>query len=170
MSRGGKNKLTARQHKLLGTYRKDRHSKSDTAEKKLSNIISPVSDFPVPKEITSPIVAQEFCTHVELLNSIGMLCKVDYAELSLAYIYLQKVTQIKTEFLHHDPLDSDFDTIFKRFTKLQEKYSAIVSKYFVSPQARLKLTLDSLSAQEKQQNIESKPKNIIERIVSQSTN
>ena len=140
------------QLKRSGTFRPDRHAKRETAEKQLT--ILPTQKLVIPKDITDKKVRKAYRQHIDFLRTLNMEQSIDQSELDLAYLCLQKAGELRAEFIEKNALDEDFVPIMNRMLKLYAKYQSIAARYFVSPQSRLKLALDALSAKEKEQNIE----------------
>lgn len=163
---GGRKRKSIQQKKFEGTYRADRDGAQEKAEKIIVPVHSATTDlFPVPDEITNKEVRSAFNTHIQMLETVGYLCEADYEELSMMYVYLQKYKEYLAELNQIELDDENYDKVFNRMNRAQSKFSEIGKKYLLSPEARLKFALDTLTAKDKAIEVSKKEKSITEQIL-----
>jgi phage terminase small subunit len=130
--------------KLQGTYRVDR----DTG---VENYISDYLE--VPKNIEAPVsIADDFCRehykyHVTLLANLKILTLSDIPEIDMMYEILQEYRKTYDTLQTIDMIKDNetYEKLSNRLLKYGKRFSDLASKYCISPTARNKLTLESLS-------------------------
>ena len=145
---------TAQQHKLEGTYRKDRqgsHEKTDKALEKIS--IENATVLLPPKELTDKFVKDAYKNHSQQLLKFKLLSNADVPEFNQMYLFLQQLREVQKQICKADIAKDEkrYNYFLKMEIKLSNAYSNLAVKYFVSPSVRSKMTLD-LQSIEKNKN------------------
>ena len=164
---GARQKSVA-EKKLIGTYRKDRDGKAEIVENefKKTAIIEGTAPI-VPEQIKSKELQQLYIEHFNRLVNFGLLIPSDIIEFNQIYLFAQQIQDLNNE------LQKQNITTVKGFEKYQHltyvilKLSARLSdlgkKYYISPSARAKMTLDELDIQKKSNENESVISKLIHR-------
>lgn len=150
----GRRRLSVAEKKLKGTYRKDRQSEQEQVENEMSEIVALKKNTQIkpPKNLTNKNLIEFYKSHTNKLLELGLLADFDLPELNAMYEVLQqyydvveelKKTNIKENFIQYKELTDISQRLLKTFSSLS-------SKYYISPTARAKLTLDVLDIQHKQ--------------------
>ncbi|WP_147612316.1 P27 family phage terminase small subunit [Treponema pectinovorum] len=144
---------------LEGTYRADRDSTakviSDTIKK--TEIILDKKNIPCPKTIQDEYVKKYWKKLTRSLLSIHVLSGADIPQLEMLCIILQRIRKIQEELESIDYKESeDIETLEKRYLRFVAKFDSLGAKYYISPQARSKLTLDDLAIVKTAQDIQKK--------------
>ena len=150
--------------KMQGTYRADRDSLTVAADEKIKNQL-PARPLKIPNWIKNKTVRTAYKRHIELLRLIGAEQTADSPFLENAYFALEKAAEIREMLFDKNPLDEDFEILMKRFSRFYEIYSSTVKDFYLTPSARVKLTLDTLTSQEKEIGIASSKQNIIDKLI-----
>lgn len=148
----GRPKLPVEIKRQRGTLRS--YDKGQEEQEKAVSAILPVGKLSVPKTLTDPGIKKAFKNHVELLRAIGAETKADSPLLEQAYIALQSGKECYEKMEKLDVLDEEYDGLSDKWLKYTAKFERIVKEFYLTPTARAKLKLDSLTATEKQLNIE----------------
>lgn len=132
----------------LNTTREKNNPSADTALAKKSTAIFPEeTKIACPKTIKSKYVRAYWKKLTAMLVSIRVLSPADIPQLEQLCLILEKLREVQTYYSDLDPLE-DFDTFEKTqkvFIALSNKFDQLGSKYYISPAARTKLTLDELN-------------------------
>ena len=164
----GRKKLSVAEKKLKGTYRKDRDEKQEKAENAVSSQIA----FDRNSEIKAPAVfsgypkiKKAFKLHAQSLIHLGLLAPQDVPELTMLYELLAQYTDVSQCLKSVDIVDNfeQYQALTHLRLNLQKQFSSLAAKYYISPTARAKLTLDVLEIDKKQSENES----AISKILSQ---
>jgi phage terminase small subunit len=148
--------------KLEGTYRKDRDSGKEIAEKKISAvpgvIIPPDSKVSCPKTIKTKYVRSYWKRLTNNLISMQVLSYNDLPQLENMMLILEKLREAQEHFSEYSFSDAaalaNYDICLKIVSKLTQMFNDLAAKYYISPSARSKLTLDLLNIQKTSQEIE----------------
>lgn len=149
----GRRKTSVAEKKLNGTFRKDRHGEQEQTENMLSEIVAfdKETKIETPSAITNKQIASFYQSHTQHLINLGLLTPFDLPELNAMYEVLQQYTEIKAELKKTD-ITKDFE-LYKELTYLSEKllktFTSLSPRYYISPTARAKLTLDALEIEKK---------------------
>lgn len=157
----GRPRKPVAQKKLEGTYRKDRDLQTELVEKK---VIDSGALFPkdkkisCPKTIKSKYVRSYWRKLTTTLISMQVLSPIDLPQLELMMNILEKLRSAQEMFIETE-LDSTeniqkYDFLLKTISKLTQMFNDLASKYYVSPSARSKLTLDVLNIEKTAQEIQ----------------
>jgi phage terminase small subunit len=141
----GRPRKPIEQHKLDGTYREDRQG--NNAEPVISQYLE------VPKNIDAPVsIIDDFCRehykyHVRLLANLKILTLSDIPEIDMMYEILQEYRKTYNTLQTIDMINDNetYEILSNRLLKYGNRFSVLASKYCISPTARNKLTLESLS-------------------------
>lgn len=155
--------------KIEGTYRKDRDAEREKTDlliqKRADVIFSEDTKVSCPKTIKTKYVKSYWKKLTSMLISIRVLSAADIPQLEQLCIVLEKLREIQEVWIKTTPFDEEYDLIEKRFITLSNKFDILGSKYFISPQARTKLTLDNLTAVKTEQDIK-KNENAIDSLLN----
>jgi len=133
---------------LEGTYRSDRDG--NRAEVVVAEIVPPVNEFPVPKEITDEYVIKYFSAQINFLTKLNLLQECDIPHLTQMFIILQQLREVNKEVekLQKDGIMKNlenYDVLVKLMSRLTERYNNLANSYYITPYNRTKLTLDALN-------------------------
>jgi phage terminase small subunit len=130
--------------KLEGTYRSDRDNGVETY---LSNYLEVPANIEAPDSIVDNFCREHYKYHVRLLANLKILTLSDIPEIDMMYQMLQNYRKIYETLQTIDMIkDSEtYEMLSNRLLKYGNRFSALASKYCISPTARNKLTLESLS-------------------------
>jgi hypothetical protein len=158
----GRPRKPIEQHKIQGTYRKDRHGNS--AELVIADFIgTPVKPFP-PESLTDDLVREHYTRHIELLSSLHVLAYSDVPEIDAMYEALQEYRRVYAELRRTSLEDIDrYEKLSDRLLKFGQRFSTLASKYCVSPAARNKLTLEAIQIKKEVENRDSITARLINR-------
>ena len=148
--------------KLEGTYRKDRDNGKEIAEKQIKSvpgvIIPPESKISCPKTIKTKYVRSYWKRLTNNLISMQVLSYNDLPQLENMMLILEKLREAQEQFSQcsfSDAADlANYDICLKIVSKLTQMFNDLAAKYYISPSARSKLTLDLLNIQKTSQEIE----------------
>lgn len=151
--------------KLQGTYRADRDGGAERAQCQLASvsgvIIPPETKITCPKTLRTKYVRAYWRRLTANLVAMQVLSYNDLPQLETLMIILEKLREAQEQFLDCAfPEQSDaeeiarYEFILKTVAKLSNLFNTLGSKYYISPSARAKLTLDALSIQKTAQEIE----------------
>jgi phage terminase small subunit len=143
----GRNKKPTAQKKLEGTFRKDRDGKKP--DNFLPSIIDTSTEIEVPQTITDDYVIDAFKAHARMLCQLQLLTPSDIPELEQLYLTLQQLRQVQSKLKDLDPITNmeNYSALTKLSIKLGIRFSSLCAKYYISPQARMKLQLDALNVE-----------------------
>lgn len=141
--------------KFEGTYRKDRDEGKEIAEKKVCAvpgvIIPRDSKISCPKTITSKYVRKYWKQLTTNLIQLQVLSFNDLPQLENMMLILQKLREAQEEFAKCNFTSAEqlgnYDMCLKIVSKLTQMFNDLASKYYISPSARSKLTLDVLNVE-----------------------
>lgn len=134
--------------KLEGTFRKDRDGERDNVQLTLNKttMLLQKKSLPCPRSITDDYVIKYWRDLTKALLSIHVLSGADLPQIEMMCKILERIRKVQRDL---DTLDSDDleteEILEKRYLNLVTRFDALASKYYVSPQARSKLTLDELN-------------------------
>ncbi|ULQ59228.1 hypothetical protein K7I13_12100 [Brucepastera parasyntrophica] len=162
----GRPRKPTAQLKLTGTYRADRHEKN--IDDKLPQLITFASSVTVPESLTDKYVRAAFSSHTDMLISLQILHISDLPEIENMYIILQELRRVRKHITDIKSIAKKED--FERYNtlnylaaKLTAQFSSLAAKYFISPHARNKLTLEAYEIAAAQKRTGEPP--LIERLV-----
>lgn len=155
--------------KLEGTYRKDRDDEKNKIEVSLAQdrniIFGKEIKITCPKTITSKYIRAYWKKLTSMLISLQVLSPADIPQLEQLCIILEKLIEVQNVWINTTPFDEKYETIQKLYLNLSNKFDSLGSKYYISPQARAKLTLDILNCKKTEQDIK-KNDNAINNILN----
>ncbi len=155
--------------KLEGTYRKDRDENSEKVQDVLVQntkiIFSPDVKVTCPKTIQTKYVRSYWKKLTSMLIGLKVLSPSDIPQLEQLCIVLEKLREVQELWMKISPLDESYERVQKMYINLSNKFDVLGSKYYISPQARAKLTLDVLNVTKTKQDIE-KNDNAINNLLS----
>jgi phage terminase small subunit len=134
--------------KLEGTFRKDRDGERDNVQLTLNKttMLLHKKSLPCPRSITDDYVIKYWRDLTKALLSIHVLSGADLPQIEMMCKILERIRKVQRDL---DTLDSDDleteEILEKRYLNLVTRFDVLASKYYVSPQARSKLTLDELN-------------------------
>jgi len=163
---GGRPKKPVALKKMQGTYRADRDLKTSHADEILKKSL-PAQPLKIPTWLKDKKVRSAYKKHIELLKLIGAEQTADSPLLENAYFALEKAAEIREMLFNKSPLAEDFEILMKRFSKFYEIYSSTVKDFYLTPSARVKLTLDTLTSQEKEIGIATSQQSIIDKLIKE---
>lgn len=134
---------------LEGTYRADRDGERKAVQLtiKKTSLLYNKKTLPCPDTIRDEYVRKYWKNLTKALLSIHVLSGADIPQLEMMCKILERVRKLQTQLDQTDD-DTELETeeiLERRYLKLVEKFDALAQKYYVSPQARSKLTLDELN-------------------------
>lgn len=152
----GRPKLPVAIKKQRGTFRN--YDKDQEEQEEQLKEILPEGKLKVPKIITNPEVRKAYRNHIELLRALGGAAEqnADSPLLEEAYFCLQESLKARENLQFLEYGSELYNECLSLHFKLFTKYSATVKQFYLTPQARVKLKLDALTATEKQLNISEK--------------
>lgn len=132
---------------LEGTYRADRDGERKAVQLtiKKTSLLYNKKNIPCPVTITDEYVRKYWKNLTKALLSIHVLSGADIPQLEMMCKILERIRKLQTQL---DTVEEDIETeeiLERRYLKLVEKFDSLAQKYYVSPQARSKLTLDELN-------------------------
>ena len=156
----GRPKLPTEYKRLKGTLNTTREKNNPSADsviaQKPSAIFPEETKIACPKTIKCKYVRSYWKKLTAMLVSVRVLSPSDLPQLEELCIILEKLREVQSLFSDLDPLE-DFDTFEKTqkvFIALSNKFDQLGSKYYISPAARTKLTLDELNVIKTSQDIQ----------------
>jgi len=163
----GRPKKPAELKKFEGTYRKDRDAESEKVSEVMqkTSFILDAEKISCPKTITDKYCRKYWKLLTGNLLSVHLLSGADIPQLEMMFIYLQKLREVQEFFIAADPTSEVFDAMQKRYEKLEQRFNALASKYYISPADRAKLKIDELTVVKAQQDI-IKNQSAIGRLIS----
>lgn len=152
----GRPKLPVEIKRQRGTLRKYDLVQEET-EHTVKKLL-PAGKLKLAHEITDPEVKKNYRDHVAMLRALGGVFeqRADSPMLKEAYWSLQEAFKLMSLISELDVLSDDYDRLTNKQLRLFSKYEDIVKDFYITPQARLKLKLDMLTADEKKIDVESK--------------
>ena len=161
----GRKKTPIAEKKLKGTYRADRDGKQESAENTVNNAVAIPRDTAVkaPRTLSKKSAAL-FEQHAAALIQLGILSAVDLPELEMMYQLLDQFREVSECLKDVDIVEQTvlYQSLTHLRINLQKQFSAIAARYYISPAARTKLTLDVLDIEKKK----SENENALEKILS----
>lgn len=132
---------------LEGTYRADRDGERKAVQLtiKKTSLLYNKKNIPCPVTITDEYVRKYWKNLTKALLSIHVLSGADIPQLEMMCKILERIRKLQTQL---DTVEEDIELeeiLERRYLKLVEKFDSLAQKYYVSPQARSKLTLDELN-------------------------
>lgn len=132
---------------LEGTYRADRDGERKAVQLtiKKTSLLYTKKNIPCPANITDEYVRKYWKNLTKALLSIHVLSGADIPQLEMMCKILERIRKLQTQL---DTIEDDLEQeeiLERRYLKLVEKFDSLAQKYYVSPQARSKLTLDELN-------------------------
>lgn len=149
----GRNRLSVAEKKLKGTFRADRDKKQEKAENTVCNTIAfPKDTIIAPPCHLPPDIQSLYCQHAQSLISLGLLTPSDLPELAMLYDTLLQYREVNEALKGVDILDDlmTYQMLTNLKCKLQQQFTSLAARYYISPTARAKLTLDVLEIDKKQ--------------------
>lgn len=152
--------------KLKGTYNSTRDKEQAERE---ATVAATLTSKPlrVSREVTLPEVKKAQKKHIDLLRQIGHEHEADSPELDNAYIALENAIKFRRILADLDIDDDNYDLYMKRYCKFFEIYNTTVQKFFLTPQARIKLVLDSQQMKQNDIQIQKEEQSAIAKLLSQ---
>jgi hypothetical protein len=150
------------QHKLDGTFRRDRHG--NLPEPIISNVLE-IPEIKPPSSITDAFIIDQYQHHIQLLARLGILTYSDIPEIEIMYLALQEYRKVYIELQKIDMMkDTDkYDKLSNRLLKHGQRFSNLAVKYCISPAARNKLTLEALQIKKEMESQKSITATLIEK-------
>ncbi len=149
----GRKRLSIAEKKLKGTYRADRDEKQEEAESAVSSVIAyeKTARVKAPSYFSSDI-KKLYEQHAKSLIQLGLLIPSDLPELQMLYDTLSQYREVNEALKGVDITDDlmTYQALTSIKCKLQQQFTSLASKYYISPTARAKLTLDVLEIDKKQ--------------------
>ena len=155
----GRPRKPVAQKKFEGTYRKDRDQERELVEKKVIEtgaLIPKDKKISCPKSIKTKYVRSYWRKLTTTLISMQVLSEIDLPQLETMLLILEKLREVQEEFSNYTVKDDPaiFDACLKLMQRLTQMFDSLASKYYISPAARSKLTLDVLNIQKTAQEIQ----------------
>jgi phage terminase small subunit len=140
----GRPRKPAAQHKLEGTYIAVRHENSPEAAI-AKHLEVPAGILP-PDTITDPVATEHYRHHLQLLVRLNILTLSDIPEINMMYEALQEYRRLYAELQKADPVTDieRYEILSNRVLKFGQRFSTLASRYYISPVARTRLTLETL--------------------------
>lgn len=143
--------------KLTGTLQKhkDRYDKQVATDEIMSKVefFPPDTTIKCPATIKDKVVQEFWNSYTRFSIGIHILKPQDLPLLESMCIDLQRLRDITAKIQKldvTDATDDEVDVLLKRKTRIENSYNVKAQKFYVSPQDRSKLVLDSLDIQSKQ--------------------
>ncbi len=133
--------------KLEGTFRADRDAGAEAVQcaVRRTAVILDRKSVPCPASIKDEYVRRYWRSLTRGLLSIHVLSGADIPQLEMMMKILERARSLQKR-LDAELLDDDEEeALEKRYLKAVESFDRLAQKYYVSPQARAKLTLDELN-------------------------
>lgn len=143
--------------KLEGTYRRDRDAPAEAAQAACASagvLFQPGTKIACPKTLRTKTGRAYWRTLTQTLVSLGVLAAADLPQLEELCLTLEKLVEIRALFSQAEPLGEHWDHLMNSFLKLSKHFDALAAKYYVSPAARSRLTLDALNVAKTAREIE----------------
>lgn len=144
--------------KIEGTFRLDRDAEREKASKVIAKADNVIFEKGIrvsaPKSLTTKYVRSFWKKLTSMLINLRVLSSADIPQLEQLCIVLEKLREVQEVWATITPLDESYDRIQKLYISLSNKFDALSSKYYISPQARAKLTLDHLAIAKGEQDLE----------------
>lgn len=134
--------------KLEGTYRADRDKAADEVQSAVRKtaVILDRKSVPCPQSIKDDYVRRYWRNLTRGLLEIHVLSGADIPQLEMMMKILERARSLQRR-LDSGELDEDEEeAVERRYLKAADAFDRLAQKYYVSPQARAKLTLDELNA------------------------
>jgi phage terminase small subunit len=140
----GRHKKPVEQHKLEGTFRADRHG--DSTEVAIVHHLEVPNEILPPDNITDNALIEHYKHHVQLLVRLNILTYSDFPEINMMYEALQEYRRLYAELQKVDLVKDieKYEVLSNRVLKFGQRFSNLAIKYYISPAARNKLTLETL--------------------------
>lgn len=132
----------------LNTTREKNKLSADTALATKPNAIFPEgTKISCPKTIQSKYVKAYWKKLTAMLVTIRVLSPADLPQLEQLCLILEKLREVQKLYSDLNPLEDfeAFSNAQKVYIALSNKFDQLGSKYYISPAARTKLTLDELN-------------------------
>lgn len=143
--------------RLEGTYREDRDGERAIAETAIHTVPSVLFEkgvkVRVPKTIHTKYVKAYWRRLTGMLIDLQVLSPSDLPQVEAMCIVLEKLREVQVVWDSATPLDEGYDKIARLYITLSNKFDTLAAKYYVSPDARIKLKMDSLSAMKVEQEV-----------------
>lgn len=150
--------------KLEGTYREDRDGGRAVAETAIHNTAGVLFEkgvkVRVPKSIHTKYVKAYWRKLTAMLIELRTLSPADLPQLEVMCVVLEQLRSLQVilsgdppDIMGITPLDEGYDKIIKTYIALSNKFDSLASKYYVSPEARIRLKLDALTAVKAEQDV-----------------
>ena len=152
----GRPRKSTEQKKLEGTYRADRDAPAETASRALeaANVIFPPgTKISCPKSIRTKPVRAYWKRLTAALVSLRVLSAVDIPQLEQLCNVLEKLNAVRDRYMEEPPEGEAFERLQKSYATLSGLFDKLASKYYISPAARSRLTLDALNCTKTAQDI-----------------
>lgn len=149
---GGRPRKSVAELKLNGGYRADRHKEREQSEAQVAlTCFQEGTVLEPPPEITDKFVIDYYKFHTAQLIAFKILSPADIPLLNSMYFSLQQLRDVERQIRDCD-IVSDFDRydkLTKLSIKLGNRFSDLARKFYITPQARTRLQLDSLELETK---------------------
>lgn len=149
MASKGRPKKSTEKHKLDGTYQECRHG--NNADVVIADILTVPEKIEVPdaiKKLNNKSIESAFKNHAEMLIKLKSIYEVDISELIHLYLILNDIYELRNAMTDID-IKKDF-FIYERMQSLflnqVKTFNALGSKFFLTPQARMQMTIGNLQA------------------------
>ncbi len=147
----GRPRLPSELKALKGTLNVTREKRNPSADTVIAT--KPDAIFPegtkiaCPKAIKTKYVRAYWKKLTAMLVTIRVLSPSDIPQLEQLCLILEKLREVQSLFSDLDPLEDfeAFANVQKVYIALSNKFDQLGSKYYISPAARTKLTLDELN-------------------------
>jgi hypothetical protein len=136
------------QHKLDGTYRKDRHGNS--AEALVGSVLEVPTNILPPDTLKDDYCREHYKYHVNHMAKLKILSLSDIPEIDIMYDCLQRYRKINTALSELSPASEEYAGLSRLLLKFGAQFSAIAAKYYISPSARNKVKIEELAIQKEE--------------------
>ncbi len=133
--------------KLEGTYRADRDREADAVQcaVRKTAVILDRKTVPCPKSISDDYVKRYWRNLTKGLLEIHALSGADIPQLEMMMKILERARILQRRLESGELDEEQEEAAERRYLKAVDAFDRIASKYYVSPAARAKLTLDELN-------------------------
>jgi phage terminase small subunit len=116
-------------------------------ENYISNYLEVPQNIEPPVSIVDVFCKEHYKYHVRLLANLKILTLSDIPEIDMMYEILQEYRKTYNQLQTIDMIKENetYEKLSNRLLKYSKQFSVLASKYCISPTARNKLTLESLS-------------------------
>lgn len=165
----GRPRKPVEQKKFEGTYRKDRDAGRELVEKKINEVpglmFEKEAKISCPKTIKSRYCKSYWKTLTKNLINLQQLSYNDIPQVENMIIILERLRKAQERLAEYEAFEKEddfenYESCLRVVSKLTQLFNEMASKYFISPAARSKLTLEALNVVKTEQEIKQRESGI----------